>query len=130
MQHGTFSNCSRIFRTAEIFDARSSGQGSRAPGAAATSYISRSLAHPDTRNVTSPRAHPPLAAYGCLALSMSLVGSYVALTKPLAVVFPVFLLAWLRFGIGGIAMLGWVRRPANEPPLSRQTRLLLSCESG
>lgn len=41
------------------------------------------------------------AAYLCLALSMSLVGSYVALSKPLAAALPVFLLAWMRFGIGG-----------------------------
>ena len=32
-------------------------------------------------------------AYACLALSMSLVGSYVALSKPLVAIFPVFLLA-------------------------------------
>lgn len=32
-------------------------------------------------------------AYLCLALSMSLVGSYVALSKPLAAIFPVMLLA-------------------------------------
>ena len=32
-------------------------------------------------------------AYLCLALSMTLVGSYVALSKPLAAVLPVFLLA-------------------------------------
>ena len=36
-------------------------------------------------------------AYGFLALSMSLVGSYVALSKPLVLVFPVFLLAWLQW---------------------------------
>ncbi|AVO50436.1 EamA family transporter [Melaminivora suipulveris] len=65
------------------------------------------------------------AAYLCLALSMSLVGSYVALSKPLAATFPVFLLAWLRFGIGGAAMLGWLRRPADEPAMTRQTRALL-----
>ena len=47
-------------------------------------------------------------AYGALALSMALVGSYVALSKPLAAVFPVMLLAWLRFGIGGVAMLPWL----------------------
>jgi hypothetical protein len=46
-------------------------------------------------SLLSPRA------YACLALSMSLVGSYVALSKPLAAAFPVLLLAWLRFGIGG-----------------------------
>ena len=48
-------------------------------------------------------------AYACLALSMSLVGSYVALSKPLVAAFPVFLLAWLRFGIGGLAMAHWLR---------------------
>ena len=46
-------------------------------------------------------ALPRPLAYGCLALSMALVGSYVALSKPLALIFPVLLLAWLRFGIGG-----------------------------
>lgn len=70
-----------------------------------------------------------LAAYACLALSMSLVGSYVALSKPLALVFPVFLLGWLRFGIGGIAMLRWLRKPASEPRLSTQTRVLVFLES-
>jgi hypothetical protein len=35
-----------------------------------------------------------LFAYACLALSMSLVGSYVALSKPLVAAIPVFLLAW------------------------------------
>lgn len=60
---------------------------------------------------------------------MSLVGSYVALSKPLAAVLPVFLLAWLRFGIGGIAMLHWLKRPAEEPPMTAQTRRLLFLES-
>lgn len=68
-------------------------------------------------------------AYACLALSMSLVGSYVALSKPLATVFPVFLLAWLRFGIGGLAMLHWLKKPGDEPPMSAQTRWLLFLES-
>ncbi|HUG57620.1 MAG TPA: DMT family transporter [Candidimonas sp.] len=70
-----------------------------------------------------------LIAYGCLALSMSLVGSYVALSKPLAMVFPVLLLAWLRFGIGGIAMLRWLRKPASEPALSARTKGLVFLES-
>lgn len=70
-----------------------------------------------------------ILAYGCLALSMSLVGSYVALSKPLAAAIPVFLLAWLRFGIGGLAMLHWLRKPFNELPLSPQTRRLLFLES-
>lgn len=68
-------------------------------------------------------------AYACLALSMSLVGSYVALSKPLAAVFPVFLLAWLRFGIGGLAMLHWLKKPEDEPPMTAQTRWLLFLES-
>ncbi len=65
----------------------------------------------------------------CLASSMALVGSYVALSKPLAATFPVMLLAWLRFGIGGAAMLGWLKRPADEEPMSGQTRRLLFLES-
>ena len=74
---------------------------------------------------------PPgrLAAYGCLALSMSLVGAYVALTKPLAAVLPVFLLGWLRFGIGGVAMLRWLRKPKSEPRLTPQMRGLIFLES-
>ena len=68
-------------------------------------------------------------AYACLALSMALVGGYVALSKPLAAVFPVMLLAWLRFGIGGVAMVHWLRKPADEPPLSPRTRRLLFLES-
>ncbi len=79
--------------------------------------------------VSSAPARPSLTAYGCLALSMSLVGSYVALTKPLALVFPVFLLAWLRFGIGAVAMAHWLRKPADEPALTPPTRRLLFLES-
>lgn len=71
----------------------------------------------------------PWLAHLCLALSMSLVGSYVALSKPLVLVFPVFLLAWLRFGIGGLAMWHWLRKPADEPPMSPRTRRLLFLES-
>jgi drug/metabolite transporter (DMT)-like permease len=70
-----------------------------------------------------------LVAYACLALSMSLVGSYVALSKPLVAAIPVFLLAWLRFGIGGLAMLPWLRKPADEPAMSSHTRRLLFLES-
>lgn len=68
-------------------------------------------------------------AYLCLASSMALVGSYVALSKPLVAAMPVFLLAWLRFGIGGLAMLRWLRKPADEPPLTTRTRALLFLES-
>ncbi|MDB5884016.1 MAG: protein of unknown function transrane [Polaromonas sp.] len=79
-------------------------------------------------------AHPvptrsPWAAYACLALSMSLVGSYVALSKPLVAALPVFLLAWLRFGIGGLAMAHWLKKPADETPMSPATRRLVFLES-
>lgn len=70
-----------------------------------------------------------LFAYACLAVSMSLVGSYVALAKPLVAAVPVFLLAWLRFGIGGLAMLPWLRKPADEPAMSGRTRRLVFLES-
>ena len=70
-----------------------------------------------------------IVAYACLALSMSLVGSYVALSKPLVAALPVFLLAWLRFGIGGLSMMHWLKKPALEIPMSGQTRRLLFLES-
>lgn len=68
-------------------------------------------------------------AYLCLALSMALVGSYVALSKPLAALFPVLLLAWLRFGVGAVAMAGWLRPSPGDRPLDRRTRWLLFLES-
>lgn len=71
----------------------------------------------------------PLAAYGCLAASMALVGSYVGLSKLLVAVFPVFLLAGLRFGIAALAMPHWVRRAHGEAPLSAHDRMLLFWES-
>lgn len=60
---------------------------------------------------------------------MALVGAYVALSRPLVAAIPVFLLAWLRFGIGAAAMAHWLRRPADEPPLDTRMRLLLFLES-
>lgn len=68
-------------------------------------------------------------ALACLALSMALVGSYVALSKPLVAAFPVFLLGWLRFGIGVAAMSRWLKKPANEPPMSLRTKQLVFLES-
>ncbi|WP_082542304.1 MULTISPECIES: DMT family transporter [unclassified Rhizobacter] len=75
------------------------------------------------------RAHAPWIAYLCLGSSMALVGSYVGLSKLLLAVFPVFLLAWLRFGMAAVAMVGWVRRRPGEAPLSRHDRILLFFES-
>jgi drug/metabolite transporter (DMT)-like permease len=75
-------------------------------------------------------AAPPLwLACVFLALSMSLVGSYVALSKPLVAVLPVFLLAWLRFGIGALAMPHWLRKPAHEAPMTWSTKKLIFLES-
>ena len=68
-------------------------------------------------------------AYGCLALSMSLVGGYVALSKPLVAAFPVLLLAWLRFGIAALAMPHWLKRTPDEPPMTAHTRWLVFLES-
>lgn len=77
---------------------------------------------------TSP-PRPPWHAYAALAASMSIVGGYVGLSKLLVAVFPVFLLAWLRFAIAALAMAGWARRGAGEPPLAPAERRLLFWQS-
>jgi drug/metabolite transporter (DMT)-like permease len=75
-------------------------------------------------------SHPvPWLAYASLAASTALVGSYVGLSKLLVAAFPVFLLAWLRFGIAAVAMVRWVRRGPAEAPLSPHDRRLLFWES-
>ena len=56
---------------------------------------------------------------------MALVGSYVALSKPLVAVIPLFALAFLRFLIAAVAMLPWTRAQHGEAPLSARERLLL-----
>lgn len=76
----------------------------------------------------TPRARLWLA-YACLAASMAIVGSYVALSKTLILIFPLFVLAGLRFGIAALAMAGWVRRDAAEPRLDSRDRRLLFAES-
>lgn len=60
---------------------------------------------------------------------MAVVGSYVGLSKLLVAVFPVFLLAWLRFAIAAVAMGPWLRREPGEAPLSLRDRRLLFWES-
>jgi drug/metabolite transporter (DMT)-like permease len=60
---------------------------------------------------------------------MALVGSYVSLSKVLVLVFPIFLLAWLRFGIAAVAMAGWIKRQAGEAALDKRARGLLFLES-
>jgi drug/metabolite transporter (DMT)-like permease len=71
----------------------------------------------------------PWLAYLSLASGMAVVGAYVGFSKLLVTVFPVFLLAWLRFGIAAVAMASWVKRGANELPLNAQGRRLLFIES-
>ncbi len=71
----------------------------------------------------------PWLAYASLAASMAVVGSYVGLSKLLVAAFPVFLLAWLRFGIAAVAMAHWVHRRDDDAPLSAHDRVLLFWES-
>ncbi len=84
-----------------------------------------------TPAATQPVGPPPTpwAAYLQLAAAMALVGCYVGLSKLLVAAFPVLLLAWLRFGIAGIAMLPWLKRQPGEQPLSPRNRVLLFWES-
>ena len=77
--------------------------------------------------IAAPRRISP--AYLCLAASMALVGSYVGLSKLLVTMFPVFLLAWLRFGIAAVAMVPWARRGPHDAPLEARDRRLLFLES-
>jgi drug/metabolite transporter (DMT)-like permease len=83
---------------------------------------------PDDGPPMNPAASKAVA-FGCLALSMALVGCYVALSKPLVAALPVFLLAWMRFGIGALAMAHWLKKPPDEPPMSAKTRWLVFLES-
>jgi drug/metabolite transporter (DMT)-like permease len=75
------------------------------------------------------RSERPWLAYACLAASMAVVGSYVGLSRVLVLAFPIFLLAWLRFGIAAVAMAHWVRRREGDAPLSAHDRRLLFWES-
>ena len=70
-----------------------------------------------------------MLSYLCLAGAMMIVGAYVGFSKLLVAVFPVFLLAWLRFGIAAVAMATWLKRGVNEPALDARTKHLLFLES-
>ena len=70
-----------------------------------------------------------MLSYLSLASAMMIVGAYVGFSKLLVAVFPVFLLAWLRFGIAAVAMATWLKRGVNEPPLDTRTKNLLFLES-
>lgn len=60
---------------------------------------------------------------------MMIVGAYVGFSKLLVAVFPVFLLAWLRFGIATVAMSTWLKKAPNTPPLDPRTCYLVFLES-
>lgn len=79
--------------------------------------------------VTTSSSRSLTLSYACLASSMVLVGSYVGLSRLLVAVFPIFLLAWLRFGIAAVAMARWVHRTKDEPRLTGAQRWLLFWES-
>ena len=79
--------------------------------------------------MTDSTHHVPWASFASLAAAMAIVGGYVGLSKLLVVVFPIFLLAWLRFGIAAVAMIGWVRRGSSEPAIDTHDRRLLFLES-
>ncbi len=64
------------------------------------------------------------SAYLLLTASMALVGSYVALSKPLVAAIPVFALAFLRFGIAAVSMLPWTLPRPHEVPLTRREHAL------
>ncbi len=70
-----------------------------------------------------------LAGYGLLLAGMALVGLYVALVKPLVAAMPVFLLAWLRFGIGAVAMLPWLRASPGDAPIDARIARTLFLQS-
>ena len=70
-----------------------------------------------------------MLSYLCLASAMMIVGAYVGFSKLLVAVFPVFLLAWLRFAIAAVAMGTWLKRAADDIPLDARTRYLVFLES-
>ena len=80
-------------------------------------------------SLPAPHAPIPWNSYLSLGASMALVGSYVGLSKLLVVIFPIFLLALLRFAIAALAMASWVRRPDTEARLSPHDRWLIFLES-
>lgn len=71
----------------------------------------------------------PWLSYLSLAAAMVVVGGYVGFSKALVIVFPIFVLAWLRFGIAAVAMLPWLRRGPGDAPLDARSKRLLFVES-
>jgi drug/metabolite transporter (DMT)-like permease len=70
-----------------------------------------------------------LLPYLCLLGGMAVVGSYVALSKPLVAVIPVFVLAFLRFSLAGVMMLPWLAREPEAPKLDAAAKRWLFLQS-
>jgi len=70
-----------------------------------------------------------MRGYLLLFAGMALVGTYVALSRPLVAAVPVFLLAWLRFAIAAVAMLPWLRAREGDAPLDAGLRRTLFAQS-
>ena len=99
-----------------------SGEISRVPSPVLLPSAERQSAPPDM--YLASRA-PLATGYLLLFSGMALVGVYTALSKPLSAVFPVFLLAWLRFAIAALVMIPWLLRAEDEPrPLAATRRTL------
>jgi drug/metabolite transporter (DMT)-like permease len=64
-----------------------------------------------------------------LLAGMATVGSYVALSKPLVLLMPVFVLAFLRFSLAALMLLPWLPREANQAPLSSRAKVDLFFQS-
>ncbi|MFZ9433331.1 MAG: DMT family transporter [Burkholderiaceae bacterium] len=75
------------------------------------------------------RPQSTLTAYTCLTLSMALVGLYIGLSPLLVAVFPVLLLAWMRFALAALAMGGWLRRRPEDAVLTAAEHGLLFLQS-
>ncbi len=82
-------------------------------------------------NTTNPSHSGPHLWYGYafLLAGMAVVGSYVALAKPLTQIFPVFLLAWLRFLISALAMMTWTKRQTADQDIDAATHRMLFTQS-
>jgi drug/metabolite transporter (DMT)-like permease len=86
---------------------------------------------------TAPSADPAaprgrtlaVAARSQLLLSMVLVGSYVALSKPLVGVVPPFVLGGLRFAIAAVLMLPWTLPRTGDAVLTCTERALVFAQS-
>lgn len=69
---------------------------------------------------------PILISYFFLALSMALGGIYIGVTKPLTQVFPILLLAWLRYLFAMPFMISWFKKAPEEKPLDKKSLALLA----